>query len=74
MLFIRKNFILHWKIDTGRINKVYERQVIFHGDLLGTQIFLGCHWKPGTGFYRGVIGNNHAAASLNRSNTGNHTG
>lgn len=40
MFLVRKYFVLHRKIDACAVYQVDDRNMIFHGDLLGTEIFL----------------------------------
>uniref|UniRef100_A0A1B0CDN5 Uncharacterized protein n=1 Tax=Lutzomyia longipalpis TaxID=7200 RepID=A0A1B0CDN5_LUTLO len=73
MHFVGKNIRLSWKISSTGINKINTRKSILLSNLLGTQVFLDCHWVVRTPFYGGIIGHNHAFPPLNPSNSRHNT-
>src|SRR5581483_9086658 len=74
IILVRKNFILHWKKHTCGIDKVNNGKRALEGDALCADNFLGCLRKERTGFYRGIIGNNHAWNALDVAYARDHAG
>ena len=64
MLFVWKNFILHWQINSSRINQINYWQAVFHRNFLCAKIFFGGNWKPSTSFYGSIISNNNTLFSF----------
>src|SRR4030095_9994118 len=64
-----KDFILHWKENSGAIDEINYRQMVFHRDLLETKIFLTGNRKPCSGFHCLVVCDNHALPSAYISDT-----
>jgi len=50
MLFIGEDLILHRQEDASAVHQVNDRQMIFHGDLLHTQVFLTRNGEPAPAF------------------------
>ena len=72
VFLIRENFILHGQVNPGAVYQVDNGQVVFHGNLLGTQVFLAGDGKPGTGFHGGVVGHNHALPARDKTDACHH--
>src|SRR5205823_10337462 len=71
IIFVRKNFILHRQEHAGRIDEINDRQRAFKSDALSANQFFGRLWKERAGFYRRVVGDNHARNTGNISDSGN---
>src|SRR6187399_835396 len=59
MFFVGKDLILHWKKNSGAVNKINNRQMIFHSDLLHAEIFFTSNREPCAGFYSLIIRKDH---------------
>ena len=73
MFFVRKYLILQRQKHTGTVDKINDRQMIFHGNLLHTEIFFPGNRKPCTCFYRLIIGQYDTLPAADITNTGNRT-
>ncbi len=73
MLLIGKDLILQGQKQACAVYQINHGQPVFHGDLLGTKVFLGSHREPCAGLYRGIVGNDQALTSRHRSYARHHT-
>ena len=55
MFFIRKNFVLHRQVNPCTIYQVYNRQMIFHSNLLHAQILFAAYREPCTCLHRLIV-------------------
>src|SRR5439155_25097088 len=60
IVFVRENFILHWKKHPSGIDQVNNGKRAFECDSLSANHFLSRLRKERASLNRGVIGNNHA--------------
>src|SRR6187399_1454282 len=71
MFFVGKDLILHWKKNSGAVNKINNRQMIFHCDLLHAEIFFTSDREPCAGFYSLIIRKDNALPAANITYAGN---
>src|SRR6185437_3801674 len=71
MFFIGEYFVLHGQEDAGAIDDIDHRQMVFHRDLLETEVLFTCDRKPGTCFYGLVVGEDDELAVADISDAGN---
>src|SRR4029453_10502231 len=71
IIFVWKNFILHRQEHASRIDEINNRQRAFKSDALGANQFFGRLRKERAGFYRRVVGDNHAGNTGNISDSSN---
>ena len=67
MFFVREDLILHGQVDAGGVDQIDDGDAIFHRDLLCPHVLLRRHRKPCSGLHRGIVGNDHAFASVDQA-------
>src|SRR5262249_54060075 len=70
MFFIGEDLILHGEEDAGAVDKIDYRQMIFHGDLLQTEVFFAGDGEPGAGLYGLVVCEDHALSAADIADPG----
>ncbi len=58
----------------ARVDQVDARQVVLLGDLLGAQVLLDRHREVGAALHGGVVGHDHALASVDAADPGDDAG
>src|SRR4029077_18927767 len=73
IVFIRKNFVLHWQEHAGRIDEVNERKRTFKCDPLRANHLLGGRRKKRAGFHGCVVSDDHARNALDVTDAGHNS-
>jgi len=68
MIPIREDLVLPREKRTTRVDQVNTGQVVFFGDLLGTQMLLNCQGIIRAAFYSRVVRDDHALGPMYATN------
>ncbi len=72
VLAVGEDLVLHRQEDAGRVDQVDDRQAVLEGDLLGAEDLLAGQREPGAGLDRGVVGDHHHVAAVDRADPHHH--
>ena len=70
---VGKDLVLIGQVRAAAIDQIDAGQMVFLGDLLGTQVFFDTHREIGAALHRRIIAHDHAVDALHLADTRDHT-